>query len=101
MAADEKYTVRQVILDALREIGVRGRPGSLRDIEQHPFAASIGVQLAELRDEVPGLIAHGYVENKTPGRGYLLKLTAKGLDQIQREADPDEYVWGPALANMA
>jgi len=88
----DKYHKRRLILKALAT--VHPGPVQLDFIAEHPSLEMAGVTLDEIRTELQGLVAHGFVKNARPGRAPLLQITAAGLDQIRRDADPLEYVWG-------
>ena len=86
---DNRYTVRLAVLEVLSN---NRRPLELVDV-----AAGLevfGITLPEVRDQVPGLIDHNYIENLRPGRGMLLRITAKGRDQVTRDAPLEEYIHG-------
>ena len=90
MPHDDRHNTRQAILASLERKG--RRPCDLAELADD--VETDGVTVAQVREELPGLEDHGYVQNLTPGRGVLLKLTASGRDQIKRDAPLEEYVWG-------
>ncbi len=93
---DAPHTVRLAILTALHEVEALGpRPMTVQDLEQSLTIRTSGVTLSEIRRELPGLVDHGYIRDLTPTRGRLVRLTAKGRDQVTRDAELDEYIYGP------
>ena len=88
----DKYHIRRAILDALLDLDPA--PAGIDDLAGFPRIEMAGIVRAELMCELRGLIAHGYVEDLRPGRAPLARITARGRDQIGREAAPEEYVWG-------
>jgi biotin operon repressor len=89
-----KHDVRLAILAALQQR--RTVPQTLDALAGCLLMAEAGVSRAEIMDELAGLLGHGYVVNHIPGRGYLLGLTARGMDQVTRDAALDEYIHGDA-----
>lgn len=87
---DDTHCLRLAILAALHARG--RRPLTLGDLAT--ALRPDGFALAEIRAELPGLIDHGYCENLMPGRDTLLRLTARGRDQVTLDARPDEYIRG-------
>jgi hypothetical protein len=54
-----------------------------------------GASRAEIIDALPGLCEHGYVKNYLAGRGgHLYGLEPSGRDQVRRDADMSEYIYG-------
>jgi|GEM_PF-6705514 len=90
MPLDDRHAIRLAILSALHARG--RRPLTVEDLTV--LLDNDGFTAAEIRAEIPGLLDHGYVENLVPGRGILLRLTAKGRDQVTRDAALDEYIYG-------
>lgn len=88
----DKYRIRRAILDAVEA----QEPGltTMEELAQYPVIRMLAVDGQEMLREVNGLVEHEYLSNARPGREPLLRLTAKGRDQIRQETDLDEYVWG-------
>ena len=89
-----KHDVRLAVLaDLARRPQV---PLTLDALAAGTLMGEAGVSRPELMEELPGLIEHGYVVNHLAGRGWLLKIAARGLDQVRLDAPRDEYVYGDA-----
>ncbi len=89
---DDVHNIRLAILDTLH---CRGRrPLTLGDLARELKAS--GISKGEIRAEIDGLIDHGYIENLMPTRDLLVTLTAKGRDQVTRDATLEEYIHGAA-----
>ena len=93
------YARRRMLLAVLRPVDA---PATFDEILAHP---SIVMRLdqrlltaEDVLDELQGLAQRGYVTDMRPGRTPLYRLTAKGRGQIDREDDPDEYIWGGLAA---
>jgi len=89
----DKYRLRRAILDAVmvQEPGL----ATLERIEAYPLLRMGGeITLRQIPDEVKVLVEHGFLLNCRPGREPLLRLTSKGRDQMDQEADLDECIWG-------
>lgn len=89
-----KHDIRLAILSELkRQPSV---PLTIDTLAGSLLMEAAGISRAEVMDELPGLLAHGYVRNHLPGRGWLLAITAAGMDQVTRDAALDEYIHGDA-----
>lgn len=84
--------IRQAILQALKSY--RRAPASCATILTSISAMSCEAQMQELVDQAAVLLAAGYVENLKPGRNLLLRITEKGLRQIELSGKLDEMIWG-------
>lgn len=85
-------TVRRVILETLKYY--KSAPARPEDILNCHFAQAEAVQVQEVVDQANSLVTLGYAENLRPGRGILVRITAAGLNQIERNAKLDEAIWG-------
>jgi hypothetical protein len=88
----DKYRLRRAILDAAQD--TEPAPVSVADLAAWPVLAMAAVEGAAIAESCRGLAEHGYIVNLRPTREPLYRLTAKGRDQIERDAELDEYVWG-------
>jgi DNA-binding transcriptional ArsR family regulator len=88
----DKYILRQQLLRALAE----AEPGllGLDQLAQWPLFQMAGLKAPSLLMELRALADHGYIRDERPGRAPLFRLLAPGRDQLQQEADLDEFVWG-------
>ncbi len=91
MSDDLRHVHRQCILQALVE---RRRPHTVVDLARASAVAVERMSEGDVAHELPGLVGHGYVEDLRPTRGGLYVITAKGRDQINLDAERDEYIWG-------
>jgi hypothetical protein len=90
---DDKHAIRLSVLDEMRlRLRLSKRPWTMDELVDR--LAVEALTAGEVREAVKGLELHGYVENLVPGRGVLLRLTAKGLDQVTKDAPLDEYIHG-------
>lgn len=87
---DDLHTVRLAILTTLH--AARLRPVTVEELARTLGAQ--GISIAEIRNQLNGLLDHGYIRNVMPGRAMLLKLEAAGRDQVTRDAPLDEYIYG-------
>jgi len=92
----DKYTVRRMILDVV--IDCEPACAELSDILAHPTisrALETGVLTQDqVIEGLKGLTEHGFLKDFRPGRAPLIRITAAGRDQIKRECDLQEYIWG-------
>ena len=88
----DKYHLRRAVLEALADFDPA--PCTVDEIAQYPPIEMAGTERETLTRELRGLAAHGYIADLRPGRAPLYRLAAKGRDQLNRETDLDEYVWG-------
>lgn len=87
----DKYRLRRAILSAVEA----SEPGlaTAEDVAAYPLIRMGAVPLDKIMAEISGLVDHGYIVNAKPGREPLLRLSGTGRDQLNQEADLDEYVW--------
>jgi hypothetical protein len=96
----DKHTLRRTILDAVRDC----EPCAARfnDLVQHPaIEMNAAVTTDRLAQECGGLVDAGYLVDLQPGRAPLYRVTLKGLLQVKRETDLDEYIWGEYASRFA
>jgi len=88
-----KHDIRLAILTALARRSLL--PLTLDRLAESLDIDAYGISREELIEELPGLIAHKYVTNHLQGRGgWLIAITAAGLDQVRRDADMDDFIYG-------
>jgi len=89
---ERHHIVRQCILEVLKYYKhVPVAPASIID---NYMAENEAISIDETIAQASELITTGMVENLKPGRGLLLRITDKGLRQINCEAALDEFIWG-------
>lgn len=92
----DKYTIRRQVLEALSDAAPAA--ADTADVCDWPeIAMRLERELVSREDVIgalDGLAERGYIENLRPGRAPLWRIAAKGRDQIDRETDLDEYIWG-------
>ena len=89
---ERELIIRRAILEALKHY--RRSPATIPTILASPSAIDCEAQLQELVEQAAVLLTGGYVENLKPGRGMLLRITGKGLTQIELSGKLDEAIWG-------
>ena len=95
----DRHHLRRAILTAVRDLDPA--PAGIDDIAGHPVISMAAVPRDSLAAAVRGLVSHGYLRDMRPGREPLVRPTPAGTDQIDREADLDEYVWGRFASKFA
>lgn len=95
----DKYRIRRAILSAVEA----SEPGlsTLDDISTYPILRMSGSGPDAVFAEVRGLVDHGFLADRRPGRDPLLCLTAAGRDQLGQETDLDEFVWGEMASKFS
>ena len=90
----DKHQIRRQIMEGIECF--EPAPAEMSDMVTYPYLKGYvaGAGVEKLLADIQGMIEHGYVENLRPGREPLLRLTAKGRDQLRQEADLEEYIWG-------
>ena len=88
----DKHILRRKLLDILKDF----EPAllTIESFATEPFIRASGITRENVAEELRGLAANGYIEDKRPGREPLYRLTEKGRNQIKMECDLDEYIWG-------
>lgn len=95
----DKYRLRRAILDAVQ--AMEPAPSTVDEVATFPLLQSGAVARDDVQREIAGLINHAYLEDLRPGRTPLLRLTPAGADQINRESDLAEYIWGELASRFA
>jgi len=95
----DKYHLRRQILAAL--LDSEPAASTIEDLMCWPPIEMSDEPRTDVAGEVRGLLSHGYVRDFRPGRKPLLRIATKGRDQINQEADLDEYVWGEYASKFA
>lgn len=88
----DKYRIRRTILDATQEM--EPAPTTLDVLARYPLFQMAGIKSEQLLEHCTGLVDHGYLRNLHPTRKPVYRLTPAGRDQVTRDAELDEYVWG-------
>jgi hypothetical protein len=88
----DKYHIRRMILEEL--VVMAPVPLTYDDVCGLPQLASHHIKPDAVASELQGLAEKGYVADLRPGRGGLYRSTAAGREQVNREAELDEFVWG-------
>ncbi len=88
----DKYCLRRAILDAVREM--EPAPAELETLARYPLFVMGGIKSGELLDQCSGLADHGFLKNLRPTREPVYRLTPAGRDQVTRDAELAEYIWG-------
>lgn len=88
---DRKYRIRRAILRALFDAA---RPLTFADLLEDGNLTAVNALENEVQTELTGLCEHEYCCNLRPGRTGLYKINHEGLDQIRKDADLQEYIWG-------
>ena len=88
----DKHRLRRAILAAVKA----SEPGAatLADIAAYPPIGMAGIERDRLVDELRGLADHWYLVDLAPTRAPVVRLSAKGRDQINQETRLEEYIWG-------
>jgi len=88
----DKHRLRRAILDAVQDM--EPGPTTVDDLQAFPLLAMAAVQREAILAACTGLVEHGFLRNMRPTREPLYRLEAAGRDQINRDAELSEYVWG-------
>jgi len=95
----DKHHLRRAILTAVK--AVEPAAASITDIQTHPLIEMAAITIEQITAEMTGLLEREYLQNLRLGRAPLLRLTAKGRGQIEREEDLDEFIWGEFASKFA
>lgn len=94
-----KYTLRRNLLGAVRNC--EPAAATVDDVMTYPMMEMGAVRRDEAIAELSGLVAHNYLRDLCPGRAPFYRLSPQGRDQIDRETDLDEYIWGEFASKFA
>ena len=91
----DKHILRRKLLDVIRRWQA---PVTLSDIladaDLTMRLESSLIDTARISEELRNLTIKGYLQDLRPGRAPLFRITGAGIDQIDREGNLHEYIWG-------
>jgi hypothetical protein len=93
MRDDRIYELRQAILEA-HVYYTPGIPLTLDDLMRFYRLPFLRVTRDQVAEEWGNLLINGYVESMPDSNGAYRRITATGLNQINREVKLDVYLWG-------
>lgn len=91
----DKHILRRKLLDVIRRWQA---PVTLSDIladaDLTMRLESALLTTERISEELRNLVLKGYLQDLRPGRAPLFRITGAGIDQIDREGNLHEYIWG-------
>jgi len=94
-----KYTLRRTLIEAVRQS--EPAAATVDDVMTYPMIEMGAVRRDEVTAELAGLVAHDYLRDLCPGRAPLYRVSPQGRDQVDRETDLEEYIWGEFASKFA
>ncbi len=88
----DKHLLRRALLEIAKYFGPEA-PVTIGTFFNMPELRCKAVTREQIIEEAANLALHGYMKNVRPGREPLYVITGKGSDQIDLEADLDEFIW--------